>query len=84
MIKYLISTTEKYRMNNEEEALKFIEESKNDNRYILSRYSSQKKEIKQKGEVIDEYVVVTLTKLFNAEKEPEDRIEVDYSKESAF
>lgn len=71
-------------MNNEEEALRFIEESKNDSKYVLSKYSSQKKEIKQKGEVIDEYVVVTLTKQFNTEKEPEDRIEVNYAKESAF
>lgn len=83
-MKYLLSVTEKYRVSNENEALKFIEDAKNDNRYVLNKYATQKKEIKQKGEVVEEYVIVSLTKIFNSEKEPTDEIEISYEEGSAF
>lgn len=83
-MKYLLGVTEKYRVSNENEALKFIEDTKNDNRYVLNKYATQKKEIKQKGEVVEEYVIVSLTKIFNSEKEPTDEIEISYEEGSAF
>ena len=63
-----------------------IEEAKSDNHFILKKYSSEYKEKKQKGEVIDTYYKVTLTKAFTDEKEPEFRTEISYANdiESAF
>lgn len=83
-MKYLLAVTEKYRVSSEDEALKFIDEAKNDRGYVLNKYTTQKKEVKQKGEVVDEYVVVSLTKIFNNEKEPTDEIIVSYEEGSAF
>lgn len=85
-MKYLIQTVETYRVNKEDEAKRMIEEAKSDNHFILKKYSSEYKERKQKGEVIDTYYKVTLTKAFTNEKEPEFRTEISYANdiESAF
>ena len=85
-MKYLIQTVETYRVDKEDEAKRMIEEAKSDNHFILKKYSSEYKEKKQKGEVIDTYYKVTLTKAFTDEKEPEFRTEVSYANdiESAF
>ena len=78
-MKYLISTTEVYRVVTEAEVVQTIEEAKQDNHFILSKYSSQYKERKQKGEVIDTYYKVTLVKQFTDEKEPEFGCKVIYT-----
>lgn len=85
-MKYLISTTEIYRADSEAEAVQLIEEAKVDNHFILAKYSSQFKERKQKGEVIDSWYQVSLKKVFTDEKEPEFSCKVSYSDvmESAF
>lgn len=85
-MKYLTQTVETYRVDKEDEAKKMIEEAKADNHFILKKYSSEYKERKQKGEVIDAYYKVTLTKAFTDEKEPEFRTEISYANdtESAF
>lgn len=85
-MKYLIQTVETYRVDKEDEAKRMIEEAKADNHFILKKYSSEYKERKQKGEVIDTYYKVTLTKAFTDEKEPEFRTEISYANdtESAF
>ena len=83
-MKFLLNTTETYRVSSEEEATQLIANAKNDNNYILSKYSSQYKERKQKGEVVDFYWKVTLVKEFTSEKEPERDVEVTYKEESAF
>lgn len=77
-MKYLLNTTEIYRVATEEEATELINEAKNDGNYILSKYSSVKREQKAKGEIIDEWYKVTLVKTFNAEKEPEVMVDVIY------
>ena len=77
-MKYLLNTTEIYRVDTEAEATELINEAKNDSNYILSKYSSVKREQKAKGEVIDEWYKVTLVKTFNAEKEPEVMVDVIY------
>lgn len=84
-MKYLIQTVETYRVDKEDEAKRMIEEAKSDNHFILKKYSSEYKK-KQKGEVIDTYYKVTLTKAFTDEKEPEFRTEISYANdiESAF
>jgi len=85
-MRYLLTVTEVYRVNSEEEALQMIEDARNDNQYILSKYNSQYKERKQKGEVVDSYWKVSLTKEFTSEKEPELQTTIEYSNElgSAF
>ena len=81
MSKYLVSTTETYRVDTESEATKAIEEAKQDGFYVLGKYTSEHKERKSKGEVIDEYWKLTLTKLFNDIKEPDSIVNVNYEVE---
>ena len=78
MSKYLISVTETYRVDTEAEAAVLIDEAKKDNKYDLKKYTSQKKERKQKGEVVDEWHQVVLTKIFDDEKEPIGATTVEY------
>ena len=81
MSKYLVSTIETYRVDTEAETAKAIEEAKNDNSYVLGKYTSEHKERKSKGEVVDEYWKLSLTKLFNDIKEPESIVNVGYEVE---
>lgn len=78
MAKHLISVTEVYRVDNEDQAARLIEDAKNSNQYVLSKYSSVHKERKQKGEVIDEWYRLTLTKVFDDEKEPVSEVSIEY------
>lgn len=85
MAKYLTIVTETYRVDSEDEASRLIEEAKKSNQYTLAKYSSVYKERKQKGEVIDAWYRLTLTKVFDDEKEPMNNVEVIYNTEgSAF
>lgn len=83
-MKYLISTTEVYRADHEAEAVQLIEEAKQDNHFILAKYSSQFKERKQKGEVVDAWWRVTLTKHLDDEKEPCGSSSITYNSGNAF
>jgi len=83
-MKYLLETTETYRVADEAEAKELIEQAKKGNNYTLKKYISQYKERKQKGEIIDTWYKVTLVKDFNDEKEPEVAFEVEYKEGSAF
>ena len=69
-MRFLVNTTEVYRVDTEAEGAALINEAKQDSSYILSKYSSTKKERKAKGEVIDEWYHVQLVKVFNDEKDP--------------
>lgn len=73
---YLIKTTEQHRCGSEEEAKNLIQKAKDSG--TLVKYSSELREIKSKGEVIDAYYRVILVKQFTNEKEPEDQIYVEY------
>lgn len=75
---YLLKTTEEYRADSEREATELIEAAKADTRYVLSKYSSVKKERKAKGEVVDSWYHVSLTKTFDDEKDPEGEASVEY------
>ena len=78
MAKYLIKTTEVYRCDTEEEAKNLIEEAKRDGNYIVTKNSSEIKTLKQKGEIIDEWRRVIVTKEFTSEKEPGEYFTVTY------
>lgn len=80
MAKYLIKTVETYRVANEEEAKALIEEAKQDSGYALIRYLTENREQKSKGQIVNEWKRVTLTKAFNSEKEPEMEIDINYER----
>ena len=77
-MRYLISTTETYRVASEEDVEALITEAKGANSYELAKYTREYKEKKSKGEVVDAWYKVTLTKKFTDEKEPDRSIEVSY------
>ena len=83
-MKYLITTTEVYRFDTEEEATNFIEEAKKEPGYILTKHTVEYKETKRKGEVEDYYWKTTLVKGFNNIKEPTTDIDIKYEVGSAF
>lgn len=76
---YLIRTVETLRVANEAEAQKVIENAKKDRNFTLSKYSSEYKCAKAKGEIVDEWYRVTLTKDFTQEKEPDCTTTVTYA-----
>lgn len=78
-MKYLLKTVETYRVETEADATKLIEEAKKDSRFVLSKSLSEKRCAKAKGEIVDEWVRVTLTKTFTEEKCPDTKVDVDYS-----
>jgi hypothetical protein len=78
-MKYLVRTTEVYRIDTENEAKAFIESQKERaENYVVSKYSSEYKEKKTKGEVIDSWFRVTIVKDFNDEKEPDYEVTISY------
>lgn len=80
-MKYLTKTVETYRVADEAEAAKVIEEAKTDNRFSLIKYEAVHKEKKAKGEVVDEWIRVTLHKAFNEEADPEAFIDLQYKRD---
>ena len=70
-MKYLISKTEIYRCDSEAEAKAFIEDLKDEGLCVVSS-TIQMKERKQKGEVVDEWIRLTVKTIYNDEKDPED------------
>jgi hypothetical protein len=77
-MRYLIKVTEQYRCDTEEEARVLIEEAKKDSQYTVIKSSSEIKTVKSKGEVIDEYRRVMITKEFTTEREPDCQIRPEY------
>jgi len=78
MSKFLVSTVETYRVDTDEEAKALIEDAKRSAMFELGKYSSEYKEVKAKGEVVDSFYKISLTKHFNNIKEPSQHIKVDY------
>lgn len=78
MSKYLIQTTEVYRVDSEPEVENLIAEAKEDTTFDVIKYNCEHKERKLKGEVIDDYYKVSIVKGFTSEKEPETQVLVSY------
>lgn len=74
---YLIKITEQYRCDTEEEAKKLINYAKKSTKYTLIKSSDEIKTAKAKGEIIDEWHRVVLTKEFCSEKEPTEEVELE-------
>jgi hypothetical protein len=78
MSRYLIKVTEQYRCDTEAEAEALINEAKEDGQYTVIKSSSEIKTQKAKGEVVDEWRRVLITKEFTSEKEPAEQVIVSY------
>jgi hypothetical protein len=79
-MKYLTKTTNVYRLSNEKEAEDFVAELKANPNFELSKYSNEKKYIKKSGEIIDEYIRLTVVLDFNEEKDPDSEINITYER----
>lgn len=75
---YLINSVETYRVATVEDVEAFHEELKANNNFILASFGYKTKYIKSKGEIIDEYQLVTVKKIFNDEKDPTSSVNVNY------
>lgn len=82
MSRYLIKVTEQYRCDSEAEANQLINEAKESHEYTVIKSSNEIKTLKQKGEIVDEWRRVLITKEFNVEKEPESYIMPKYTEEN--
>lgn len=80
-MKYLIKVVETYVVGTVADVERLHEEFLQDRHYQLTGFSYKTKEIKQKGEVVAEYQVVTATKIFNQEKEPDYYCTIHYEDE---
>lgn len=79
---YLIETTEIYRVESEDDAKELVEAAKRSS--TVSKYSCVYKEKKQKGEVIDSWYHVSITKKWDDEKDPCGATKVSYGIPNAF
>lgn len=61
----LLNVVETYRADSEEEAKSLIEEAKADSSFELAKYSSEYKEKKSKGDVVDSGYIIKLTKNYS-------------------
>ena len=78
MVKYLLKSVNTYRVHTVTEVEELHEELKHDPNFELTAFSYTTKDIKVKGEVIDQYQVVKAQLVFTNEKEPECQFEVEY------
>ena len=81
MSRYLIKVTEQYRCDTEAEAEALINEAKENKQYTVIKTSSEMKTTKAKGEVVDEWRRVLITKEFTSEKEPLEQIIISYEED---
>ena len=72
MTKYLIKTTMTYRVATVDEVEQLHEDLINNENFSLVGFGYKTKVIKQKGEIVEEYQLITATVTINDEKEPED------------
>lgn len=75
---YLLTSTETYRVETVAEVETLHEELTNDANFTLVAFSYKTKYIKEKGDIVGEYQVVTAKKSFNSEKEPDRYVKIEY------
>ena len=75
---FLISSTDIYRVSTVADVEVLHEELRNDDHFILSSFSYKTKYIKEKGEIVDEYQLVTAKKIFTDEKDPHGSTHIVY------
>ena len=78
MSRYVISDTTVYRVPDVAAVEELHQELLDDGNFQLVGFSYKTKQIKVKGEVVEEYQVVTAKRVFNEEKDPEDKVDISY------
>ena len=73
-MRYLLKTVLTYRVGTVDEVEELHDELLNDTTFDLTAFSYKTKQIKQKGEVVEEYQVVAATVVFTEEKNPERKV----------
>lgn len=81
MSRFLIKTTETYRIDTVEEVEAFHTELKENGNFELAAFSYAIKQIKEKKEVVGEYCLAKVVKIFNDEKDPVNTITINYDNE---
>lgn len=89
MIKYLIKTTEEYWLSTRDDVEDFhraIQEDGEKQGYQVAAFGYTEKPIKEGKEIIDNYYIVKVTKLFDDAKEPEEAPlnQITYDRSNAF
>lgn len=79
-MRYLLKAVDTYRVPTITDVEALHEQLLDDPTFDLTAFSYKTKQIKAKGEVIEEYQVVTATKIFTNEKDPEDVYTVTYER----
>ena len=80
MSRYLLKAVDTYRVPDEAAVEALHDELLSDGTFDLTGFSYKVKQIKAKGEVIEEYMVVQATKQFTSEKDPEEVFTVSYER----
>ena len=78
MIKYLVKSVHTWRVPTVEDVETLHQELLDDGRFQVTTYGYKTKQIKAKGEVIEEYQVVTAKRVFNEEKDPEYKVDITF------
>lgn len=79
-MRYLLKAVDTYRVPTVADVEILHEQLLDDPTFDLTAFSYKTKQVKAKGEVIEEYQVVTATKVFTNEKDPEDVFTVTYER----
>lgn len=80
-MKHLINSVDTYRVGTVAEVEQLHAELKDDPNFELVSFNYKTKQIKQKGEVIEEYCLVQAKKVFADEKYPEAQVSIIYEVE---
>ncbi len=77
-MRYLLKAVDTYRVATIDDVETLHQELLDDPMFDLVAFSYKTKYIKQKGEIVEEYQVVSATKIFDDEKEPYRNVSVNY------
>lgn len=77
-MRYLLKAVDTYRVATVADVEALHQELLDDPTFDLTAFSYKTKYIKAKGEIVEEYQVVTATKVFSEEKEPDRTVSVVY------
>lgn len=81
---YITQVIETIRVPDVNQVEKLHTELREDRRFELKKFEYTHKEVKSKGEIIDEYELVKATLVFNNEKEPTSDVKVDFKVDTDF
>lgn len=77
-MKYLVTTTDVYRVDTVAEAEALHEELKQDRNFNLVSFGYKYECKKKSGEIEDEWYLATAKKEFNDKREPASKVEISY------